>query len=104
MTKYHGAVGYVMNVEEEPGVWIEKAIERPYYGDIIKRRITVQQHGSINMNTSLSTEISIIADPFATQNFDMIRYVVYLGKKWTVTAYDVEYPRLKLTLGGIYNG
>lgn len=104
MAKFYGAVGFIRQVETEGGIWEEVPNEYNYYGDILKNKVVTQTQGSINMSTSISTEISIISDPFANENFDAIKYVVYLGKKWTVTSYDVEYPRIRLMLGGIYNG
>ena len=30
MAKFSGFIGYVETIETDPGVWVEKAIERPY--------------------------------------------------------------------------
>lgn len=37
-------------------------------------------------------------------NFQNIRYITYLGANWKVTSIDVQYPRLVLSIGGVYNG
>ena len=102
MAKWHGQVGYVATMETEPGIWEEVATEKEYDGDLIRNTRTLQN--SINDDVNLSNEISIIADPFANQNFYSMRYVTFNGIKWKVTKVDVEYPRLILTVGGIYNG
>ncbi len=104
MAKYHGYVGYAIDVEAYPGVWEEQITEHEYYGDVIKNKTSVQQNTTINAGIDIRNNISIIGDPFAYENFYAIRYVSYLGKKWKVSSIEIERPRLILTLGGIYNG
>ena len=36
MAKFSGKIGYISTVETEPGIWEEKAIEKQYYGDLVK--------------------------------------------------------------------
>ena len=106
MAKFYGQVGFVMTVEEpeDSGVWIEKAVERDYYGDVnrIVRRWDPKQE--VNDDISLNNEISIVSDPYVTQNIPWIRYVVWNGVKWKVSSVEVQYPRLILSVGGVYNG
>lgn len=105
MNKWYGKVGYAVTVETEPGIWEEHITERNYYGDVINNfRRKLQNSGGVNDNITLSNAISIISDPFATQNYCNIRYVEYLGSKWKVTDVEVSFPRLNLTVGGLYNG
>jgi hypothetical protein len=33
-----------------------------------------------------------------------MRYVTYMGLKWRITNIDPQYPRLILTIGGVWNG
>ncbi len=104
MTKYHGYVGYAVDVEAYPGVWEEQLTEHEYFGDVIKNRMNLQQNNVVNAGITINNSISIIGDPFAYENFYAIRYATYLGKKWTVTSVEVARPRLILTLGGVFNG
>lgn len=104
MARYHGYVGYAIDVEAYPGVWESQIIEHEYYGDVIKNKMNLQQSGVINPTLTISNNISIVADAFAYENFYAIRYVTYLNKRWSVTSIEVERPRLILTLGGLYNG
>ncbi len=104
MAKYSGYVGFAIVEETDFGIWTQSINERLYYGDVLRRRLNIQQNTSINGNLTLSNEISIIADPYAYENFNNIRYVTYLGKRWCVTAIETEYPRLRLTIGGVFNG
>ena len=104
MAKWHGKVGYVATMETEPGIWEEVATEKEYYGELNRNTRALQNSNNINDDVNLSNEISIVADPFANQNFYSMRYVTFNGIKWKVTKVDVEYPRLILTVGGVYNG
>lgn len=106
MNKYYGQVGFVTRVEdpEEPGVWIDKVETRNYYGDIVRNRRQWQvSQESTNDNVTISNQFSILADPFAFNNLQFIRFLEWRGMKWKVTSVDVEYPRLILEVGGPYS-
>lgn len=104
MAKYYGQIGYATVEETSPGVWVEEITERNYYGDVVRNRVNVQQGTTVNAGVTISKQISIIADPFAFENFTNMRYITYLNQKWSITGVDVEHPRLILTIGGVYNG
>lgn len=104
MAKFYGPIGFAQQVEEKPGVWVEQIIERYYRGDVLRNNRRLQSTDQLNDDITISNEISIMMDPFANGNFHSIRYVGFLGAKWKVTNVDVQYPRLKLTLGGVFNG
>ena len=104
MAKYYGVIGYVETVETSPGVWEEQITERNYYGELIRNTSRFQVSDQVNDNVNIANEISVIADPFATQNFHAMRYVEFMGAKWKITNVEVRYPRLILTIGGLYNG
>lgn len=103
MARYHGYVGYAIDVEAYPGVWEERISEHEYFGDVLKNIINMQQGSVINAKITISNSISIIADPFAFEHVYAMRYVTYLGKKWSIVNVSIERPRLILTLGGLYN-
>ena len=91
MAKFYGPVGYAVTEEVSPGKWVENITERLYYGD------------KVNDDINISNEISIVADPYAMENFHLMRYVGFMGSKWKVTSVDVQFPRLILSVGGVYN-
>ena len=103
MARYHGYVGYAIDVEAYPGVWEEQISEHEYFGDVLKNRINMQQGSVVNAKITISNSISIIADPFAFEHVYAMRYVTYLGKKWSILNVSIERPRLILILGGLYN-
>lgn len=104
MAKFYGAVGYADTVETAPGVWEEKITERKYYGELVRNTRRLQAAETLNDNINIANEISIVADPFACQNFCRMRYITYMGTKWKISNVEVTYPRLILTIGGVYNG
>lgn len=103
--KWYGKIGYEILTEVEPGVWSDNnPVEREYYGDIIRNTRKLQSTGdSSNDNIRISNQLSIIADPFANENFHAMRYAEFMGTKWKIEDVEVQYPRLLLTLGGVYN-
>lgn len=105
--KFCGKIGFGITGETEPhsGIWVDDIVERTYYGDFSKVSKRDQpQQDSINDNLVLSHQVSVIADPFISQNYQNIKYVEIEGAKWKVTYVEILHPRLKLTIGGIYNG
>lgn len=103
MAKYYGMIGFAETVETSPGIWKEQIKEYSYYGDLVRSSRRLEQSNKVNDNVNLSNDISIVADPFARENFHAMRYITYLGTKWKVTNVDVQYPRLVLSTGGIYH-
>lgn len=104
MAKFDGYIGYAETVETRPGVWEEQITEHFYYGDWVRNTRKLQSSGNVNDNVNISNELSIVSDPYAINNFFNIRYIVFMGAKWKVESADIKYPRLILTIGGLYNG
>lgn len=103
MAKWYGKIGYAHMVEKTPGVWIEKITEKTYFGDVIKNTRRLQTTSQLNDDVNVSNEISIISDPFANKNFHTMRYVEFMDSNWKITNVEVQYPRLILSVGGVYN-
>ena len=104
MAKYFGSVGYAETVETGPGVFKEQIVPRDYYGDIIRNNRRLESSDQVNDDINVTNQISIVSDPYAIKNFWKIRYATFMGQKWKVKDVSVEFPRLILTLGGLYNG
>lgn len=108
MARFSGKVGYLITAEEivdgEPtGIWKETYKERPYYGDIEQISSRWSSGSNLNDDVVLSNSISIVADPFAYENFQLMKYVVWKGQKWKIESASVQYPRIVLSVGGVYN-
>ena len=104
MAKFYGDIGFAIQEETKPGVWVNTILPRKYYGDVIINSRRLQSSNQLNDNIVISNRISIIADPYANQHFHSIKYVTWMNSKWVVTGVEVKAPRLNLTIGGIYNG
>lgn len=105
MAKWFGKIGYVITKETKPGVWTEDVTEKTYRGDVLRNTFMFQnQPNSTNDNLNINRQISIVADQFINDNLGFIRYAEYMGSKWKVTSAEPQYPRIILTLGGVYNG
>lgn len=105
MGRFSGNIGFVETVEMSPGVFIPKVTERRCHGDIIARKVRLDSNGdSTNKDLTLSNDISIVADKFSKEHLGYMRYVVLHRLKWEIISAVVEYPRIRLTLGGLYNG
>ncbi len=106
--KYYGNIGFATSKEtivdgRPTGVWKQEIKEKPYYGELSKpvNKWSVSSD-QVNDNASFSSQLSIVSDPFAINNFHSIKYAEYLGIKWKVTSVEIMRPRLLLTLGGEY--
>lgn len=104
MAKFYENIGYGVSAETRPGVWDEIITEKPYYGDVNKLSRRLRTDDKVVDDINIANEISILADPFAYENFSTIKYVEYMGAKWKVTNVEVKFPRLILVTGGLYNG
>ena len=104
MAKFYGKIGFIVTEETSKGVFVEKAKERPYTGDFIRMSSRWENSEHLNDNLTLGNRISFVADPFAFEHFSAIKYVVFGGAKWEVSSVEVSFPRLTLSIGGVYNG
>lgn len=104
MAKWFGKIGYAVTSETRPGIWEEVIVERNYYGDMIRNSRRLQAASHVNDDININNELSIISDPYAMNSFHAMRYAEFMGTKWKITNVEVQYPRLILSLGGLYNG
>ena len=107
MAKFYGKIGFIETVESpaDSGVYVERATERNYFGDVLRNSRRWQTTSDqLNDNLTIDNEISIVADPYALQNFHSMRYIEWMGTLWKISNVTVEYPRLTLSIGGEYNG
>ncbi len=106
MARFLGEVGYGESVETPPGsgVWVDRIVEIPYQGDIVRNTAKIEGGNGVNDDISVANSISIVADEYAVEHFFDIKYVRWAGSLWTVTMVEVRSPRLILSLGKVYNG
>lgn len=105
MNKFWGTVGFVRIEETSPDVFDAVPYERSYSCEVLRREKRWQPSGNvIDDNLTVENRISIFADPFAYDAMEDIRYLQRGKSKWKVTSVEEAYPRLILTLGGVYHG
>jgi hypothetical protein len=105
MVRFYGEVGYAQSVESSPGVAEDVITERNLYGDVLQNsRRFEEQQDTVNDDLRLSNSVSVLADEFALNNAENIRYVKLNGTRWKVQSLQVAHPRIILRLGGVYNG
>ncbi len=103
--KFYGPVGYeITPAEPVDGVCAPSVVERSYTGDVLKNYFKPRNGVSIIDDIDVDNRISILSDPFAMNHFHEIKYVKWMGAAWKVSSVDVQYPRLILSIGGVYNG
>lgn len=105
MNKFYDDVGFFTSVEdaEHPGKYVENIRDQKYYGDVLTNVKRTTGSAKVIDDIVVSNRISIVGDPYAYENFHAIRYVKWMGSKWKVDSVEVQYPRLILSLGGVYN-
>jgi hypothetical protein len=107
MAKFYGEIGFNTGTVESPadsGVWVDVIVEKLYFGDVIRNSRQLREGVKINDDLSVNNSISIVADPYAYENFFAMRYIRWMGTLWIVSTVDVQRPRLLLSLGGVYHG
>lgn len=104
MARFFGKVGFARPFQSAYQVWEDITEEREYIGDILQNTRRWQTSERLNDNLEVQNRISILGDDFINENLSAIKYVEWMGSKWKVTNIEISYPRLILSLGGVYNG
>lgn len=105
--KYSGMIGFRESIETEPGIWEPSISEHHLYGDVQRNYVRNNfdaEFTTTNRTPQCNNILSLVADPYAYKNFHNIVYAVFMGTPLTVSNVEVQYPRLLLTLGGVYSG
>lgn len=105
MAKFYGKIGFQCQQEVRPGIFQPVITERTYIGDVTRQYTRFSSvSDKVNDDINISNDISVIADPFALNNFSTAIYIVYMGQRFRISDVEVLYPRLKFSMGGVYNG
>lgn len=107
--KWSGKIGFF--VDEEvfkdgvgTGVWKQKIVEKHYSGDLLRDYRTQDPSNFVNESLNISNSISIVCDRFIDEHIMDIKYIEFKNKRFKVKAFTQNYPRIELTIGGLYNG
>jgi hypothetical protein len=104
MQKFHGKIGFGEATESSPGVYVDSIVEHEYYGDVLNLSRSLRQGAVLNEDLLVGNLLSIMGSRYALENFLNIRYIEWSGELWTIENVILQYPRLILRLGEVYNG
>lgn len=106
MAKWVGTIGYKIDeLNDTTGVWTNQIIEKRVKGEL--NRVSSRNQSSsngINDDINIANTVCIFGDRFANSHLQQIVYVSFAGNYWKVSNIEVAYPRLTLSIGGVYNG
>ena len=89
---------------DNPGVFTEQLVYKTYAGDAERNLTKWSSSDKVNDDLNISNSVSIVADPYAYNHSSSIRCIEIMGSLWKVNSVTVRYPRLVLSIGGVYNG
>ena len=102
--RYSGKIGIAVQTETAPGVWEDVITERDYLGNVENRTEVLELGDSVLPEYRTTTSISVLSDGVLKENYSDIRYVTNGGVKWTIASAVLQWPRLVLYIGEVYNG
>ena len=106
MAKFSGMIGFSLEAEDagETGIWSPRITEKLYYGDIANATYKWNDNSKVNEDLNISNKFSIVANSFAIENLGHMLYVKWRGFKWKIITAELQWPRIILYVGGLYNG
>lgn len=103
--KFSGNIGFLSTEEVSPGVWGEVILEKPYYGDVLKKSIRISEASDkLNDDVTPNHQISVVINRYIIEHLGYLRYVRWKNVKWKILSFDIANPRIILTVGGVYDG
>lgn len=105
MAKFSGVIGFGVTDELVPGVYDDvNVIEKPYYGEYKKNVRKLEGGNGVVSNFQISTVVEVYEDNYLRENLSYMKYVGFHGLRWNVESIEISYPKLILTIGGVYVG
>lgn len=106
MAKVKCQIGFLEEqVESAPGVYTNVITERSYKVNVIKVTAKQQEGEHLNRDISLLNTFSIIADAYLQNTLFAMKYIKWMGVRWTISDIDPStHPRITFRVGVVYNG
>lgn len=97
--RFVGNIGFSEMVEDpnKPGVWINRSIEKKYYGNIIHNKFKNKEQ-----NKLIDFTISIIGDKYICNNFLYAKYIIVNNNKWIISNIEIIDKKINITTGDLY--
>jgi hypothetical protein len=105
MSKFAGKIGIQGDlIETSPGIWENPIREEKIIGDM-ERKPLRWRSGELSHDSATANHVlSFIASQKLLPDIMNVLWVEWNNKKWSVKNIEHEKPRVRLTLGGAYNG
>ena len=104
MARFSGNVAYnSAALETEPGVFTQGLVIKRMRGDVLTMSVSHMASQQKYDDVHSSNVISILGDAYSFEHYQEIAYVEWQNSKWAVQSAQVDRPRIKLTLGGVYH-
>lgn len=103
MARFSGKIGYGHS-KKEHGISELVITERTLMGNVNDISMKYSDSEVVVGKVRPMHSVSVVMDSYALENIPAIRYVTWLGVRWTVVDIKVQHPRLVLRLGEVYNG
>ena len=104
MAKFYGQIGFAEEVEVRPGYIKNQIVPHTYRGDIIQETHRYQTSSdSTNDSMTINSRISILSDIRANNNIGNMKWIELYGTKWKIGSIEPKYPRLIISIGGVWN-
>lgn len=103
--KFSGKAGFrIDDVEIEPGVYEPTVVVKSIKGTVISNYYQHQNSDKSTIdNVRITNQLSIVANQFLNKHIANLVYIEFQGVKWKVESFDIQPPRVVVSLGGVYN-
>lgn len=103
--KFSGKAGFrIDDVEIEPGVYKPQVVVKAIKGSVVSNSYQHQNSDKSTIdNVRITNQLSIVANQFLNKHITNLMYVEFQGVKWKVESFDIQPPRVVVSLGGVYN-
>lgn len=104
MGKWAGILGFREPTEISPGIIDDVITELRVRGDLLSDNYRTSSSDQTERDFTIRKRISIIMSPYIQEHYSSISHISCMNALWKVTSVDVQYPRIILETGGVYNG
>lgn len=110
MSKFSGTLAIVNEFADDTGIWQREVQKYPIAGDFYQDNTARLTGEKINEDLSFSMRFSFLASPnlmtILSEDSQAITplYIEYLGLKLKVNSMTFQWPRLILTVSGVWTG
>ena len=105
MSRYQGFIGFKGEpVEGPPGIFTEPIVRVKYQGDIQLRPVRWSSGERDQQTVTANHILAIVAPESSMANFANALYIEWQDRKWSITSIEYIRPKIRLAMGGLYNG